>query len=553
MLTKNPVLLAGALALSTAVGLGACAGDDDLFPDPTPPPEKPVVVFEPAGGGLRRLLARQYIASIRVMLGDVAADAADPPDDAQLSGLDAIGASELPIPPAAFEKYEQSARAVAAAAVGDAATKDRILTPCSANDADAACFGKALKPLARLAWRRTPTSEEVNGLVHAATVGADAYQTLDGGLEAGIATALLSPYFLYIVELGQPIEGEKHRRKLAGTELATRMSMFVLGQTPDAALLDLAEGGDLDDPAVVRQTAEDLVARPEAKSALRAFYSEAFRLREIDEVTKDGELYPEFTGDLRASMKEEALRLIDSVVWEDDGDALDILDAPYTFVDGRLAALYGVDAPASGTWAEVTLPDQQERAGILSQAVVMARFAHPAQTSPTKRGLFIQRAVLCTDIPPPPADVNPVLPPDDGAPKTLKQKLVEVHEKQEVCGSCHKQMDSIGFAFERFDPIGAFRTEDQNGLTLDATGEIQGFGSWDGPAELAAVLRADPRAPECMVKNLFRQALGHMETDGELPAVNALAATFGENGHRVRGLLVELVTSDVFAEVGDPR
>jgi hypothetical protein len=130
------------------------------------------------------------------------------------------------------EKYEQSARAIAEAVVSDPVAKQSLLECTPAGEDDAACFGQTIAPIARLAWRRTPLAAEVNGLVDAAVVAGAAHHSFDEGLEAAISAVLLSPYFLYIVELGEPALGESYR-ELNGTELATRKSMFILGQTPE--------------------------------------------------------------------------------------------------------------------------------------------------------------------------------------------------------------------------------------------------------------------------------------------------------------------------------
>jgi hypothetical protein len=250
-------------------------------------------------------------------------------------------------------------------------------------------------------------------------------------------------------------------------------------------------------------------------------------------------------------MKEETLRLIDDIVWTRNSDAREILDADYTFLNSTLAKVYGVAAPGT-EWAKVTLPVAQNRVGFLGQGSFAARQSAPSRTSPTRRGLFVEARLLCNEIPPPPPGVNTMLPdPDPATPKTMKQRMV-AHEKDPQCAGCHSFLDPIGFALEHFDAIGAYRTTD-NGLPIDPTGEVQGLGSFDGPVALAALIRNDPRSAQCMIKNLYRAALGRLEEEGELPAIEALDKGFSENGYRIQDLLVELVASPAFRLVGPPK
>lgn len=560
LLTDRLFRAPAVLLLAAAVAGGAASCSEDvgpLFPpdvstsgDPPPPPPEPADI-DPAPGGVRRLLARQYLGSVKVLLGDVGVAAADPPQDSQLWGLEAIAASQLPMAPSAVEKYELSARNIAAAAVADSSTLAMILpcTPAGANDQ--ACFGEFVTEFGRMAWRRPLTAVEVSEVVTAAQIGAAANNTWTAGIESAISALLQSPYFLYLVEVGEPDAENPARRRLTPLELATRMSMFLINATPDLALLDAAESGGLDDNTQVRALAKAMLARPEAKVALADFHDEVFELRELDAVSKDPDLFPQFTAQLRDAMREETQRFLADIVWTRNADSREIFDGKSTFVNSDIAWLYGIQAPAGETYAKVTLPAAQHRAGILGQASFLTKFAHPNQTSPTRRGLFIQSVLLCTDIPPPPPGVNPNLPEDDGTPKTMKQKLAQ-HAKDPSCAACHGQMDGFGFALENYDAIGAFRVTDQ-GLPIDPTASMDGFGDFQSAEEIGALLRENPLATQCIVRNLFRQSMGHKELKGELPALLALDEAFVGADHRIQDILVELCASPAFQLVGEPK
>ncbi len=511
----------------------------------------PIVPIQPAAGGARRLIGRQYLGSIRTLLGDNAAKAATTPSDPQLNGFETIGASDLATPPSSVERYESSAIAIASVAVSDPAIRAAIL-PCKPSGAaDYVCLEKFVTSFGRLAWRRALTDIEVTRVTGAGVIAAKAYNSFDAGLGATISALLQSPYFLYIIEVGAPDKVDPTVRRLTPFELATRMSFFLLSSTPDAALLDAAEKGALDDEGGIRAAALDMLGRPEAKSTLAAFYAEVYHLRELSTATKDSGLFPQFNASLKASMLEETQRLIADVVWTRDADAREILSANYTFVDADLAQLYGVAPPPGGGFAKVALPPEQKRAGFLGQGSFLARAAHAKETSPTRRGNFVREALLCDPIPPPPPSVNPVLPEDDGTPKTVKQKL-EQHMQDPSCANCHALMDPVGFALEHFDAIGQYRITDL-GLPIDTVAQVDDLGMFTSATELASVLAQDKRTSNCVVEKLYRQSMGHLETAGEQPAIDDLRKAFAGKGHSIRSLLVELSASPAFRLVGDPK
>jgi len=508
--------------------------------------------FAPAPGGLRRLLRHQYVGSIRYLLGDEAAAAAAPPEDYPLHGFDAIGAAELALQASAIEQCEASAQAVAVAAV---AHRGRLGTfaPCvNAATPEPGCYAAVARDFGRVAWRRPLVEGEVATL---ARIAADARvwgDSFDVGLRYELMALLQSPNFVYLVEIGEPDAEAPEVRRLTALELAARMSFFLLGRTPDVELLAAAEAGELETDAQVRAAAAAMLARPEARATLELFYGELFLLRDLPTVSKNAELFPQFSPELAASMAQETLHLVDDIVWEQDGDIRGLIDAEYTFVDAGLAALYGVPAPAGPGFHAVALPEAQGRAGLLGQASFLARFAHPSKTSPTRRGQFIRTRLLCEVILPPPPGVDTHLPPDDpDVPQTMKEKLAK-HMQDDTCAGCHRMMDPLGLTLENYDSLGVFRTED-NGLTIDASAATGDLGAFSGARGLAGALAADPRTARCVIKNFVRGGLGHLERFGELPALRDLEDSFVAGGHRVQGLLVDLVASPLFRAVAQPK
>jgi hypothetical protein len=354
---------------------------------------------------------------------------------------------------------------------------------------------------------------------------------------------LQSPHFVYIEELGV---GDTSDRELAPYELASRMSFFLLHRTPDVELLDAVAAGELKSDEQVRAQAHRMLLLPEARRSLDRFFSELYLIRDVTAVSKDSVLYPEWNDMLARAMQEEMLRFLQDVVWTRDADAREIFTSEKTFVNATLAAFYGVSVPTAG-WDQVDLPAEQGRFGLIGKAGFLARFGHPTITSPTRRGRFLRERLLCSEIPPPPANVDTTLPPVTEA-KTMRERL-EAHAGAATCAGCHNLMDPIGLSFEHFDSIGQYR-EDDNGnpiTTADKSGDIE----FNGPEDLSKYL-ADNGAG-CLVQNFWRESMGHLETDGEAGALEALEGVFAKEGYSLQDLMVELCASPGFKRVGDPK
>jgi hypothetical protein len=551
-----------AFALSILAGVAACTGDvgdpetqqgasgepsggsggNPFGPDG----------FEPAPGGMRRLLSTEYIRSIGLVLGAEAAAQAAPPEDIAQSGFDAIGAATLPMSIDPVEFYERSAEAVAEAVLS---APQRIAdhAPCvTAGSAVDTCYEEVARNVGRLLWRRALADEEVASLVDVAKFAAawEGEDDFHDAIKYELSALLQSPAFLYITEVGVPDEKTKFR-KLDPIELASRMSFFLLGRTPDGALLDQAESGGLETEEEIRATAEYMLAGDEAKVSLDAFYDELFRLRNLADTAKNAELFPAWTPTLAEAMRTETLMLIDDVVWKGDADFRTMFSADYTYVNAELATLYNVPPPSGTGFEKVTLPEVQHRAGYTSQGAFLTHQSGPRRNSPTKRGKFVLSVLLCRTVKPPPPDVVPQLPENPPGNPSL-QELLEQHMKDPSCSNCHGQTDPIGFAFEFYDAIGRFRTTD-NGKPVSGKGEVATIGEWSNATELGNVLAESDELAPCMVRNLVRGKLGWIEGSKQNPDVKVLSESMAEQGHSLKTLLVEMTSSRLFQYVNEPR
>jgi hypothetical protein len=339
---------------------------------------------------------------------------------------------------------------------------------------------------------------------------------------------------------------------LTGPELVTRLSLLLIGRTPSLTLLNSAEAGNYDNVASIETLARAMLADARAPDAVSQFFGEYLSLEEIS--AKDTTSFPLYTESLVDSMIEETELLLRDVIWTQDTDFRDFIEADYTFVDAQLAELYGI-APPANDWDAVMLPVEQARAGFISHASVLARNAHGNGNSITRRGLYIQQRLLCLSIPPPPPEANPNLPEvPEGELMTLRELIETIHLSVDSCAQCHEHMDKIGFTLENYDALGAWRTHEPNGLPINAVTEYSDWGVMNNAADLAANIAMNPDLGECVVNNIIRFGRGSLENPlNEADELAELYAAFEGSNYRVKELLVALVTSELFRQVGEPR
>lgn len=524
--------------------------DAGLSNPPAPPPSPPEPpAFVPASARLRRLLGYQYRNAIADLLGPDAAAVVQPPADGWLNGFASIGNASLALAPADLELYEANAFAAAAVAIqSDAPLPFRLCTPIAYDDL--ACAQQIVALWGKRLYRRTLTSDEVARWSQIVLDGAEIYGDFDVGLEFALAGMLQSPHFLYMVEVGVPVTNQPGRQRLTGYEIATRLSFFLLGTTPPVELLDAAAQGALDTPEGIRMYAAELLLDPRARQALHAYFEETWGLLKLAGLHRPDVGY---SPSLAASMRQETLRFIDDIVWDQNGDARALFSADFTFVNDELAAFYQL--PPTGTGAElvrVMLEPSSERAGLLTQGSFLARFAHPDRSSPTLRGKYIRENILCVAVPAPPNDVDTNLPESsaDDIPRTTRDRLA-AHVENEGCAGCHSLMDPLGFPLERFDQAGRFR-ETEHGLPIRTDSDVDGV-EVQNAIELAHVIAEDPSATDCLVRNLFRHAVGHVEEVGETASLLMVQNAFEDSGYRLQDALVEIVSADAFRFVTQPE
>lgn len=537
-------LLVHASALTVAVCVQGCTGTigDSFTPTPTDQLES---AGDPPRPELRRLTREQYTSSLTNLLGVAILEEVDVDleVDTPVRGFTEVGASEVVTSRRGVEQYEAAAIDVAARVIVDAALRGRVIGCTPSAPEDATCAQAFVARFGRQLFRRPLDQEEIDSYVALYLDEAMGSGSSDIGLEAVLAGLLQSPNFLYLVDIGEPDPAEPGRYRFTNYEMASRLSYFLWNTTPDEALLDSAERGELVTLDGLRAQAIRLASAPRAEAVLLQFFIDFLGLGPVRTMSKDSDTFPDFTSTLRNSMAEETRRLITHFFIEGDVDYRELFVTRTTFVDEELATFYSLTPPPSG-FERVELPEDSPRVGILGHAGVLARYAHGAENSPTHRGLFVRSQLLCTDIALPSDPTDAVLSDEvDPTVRTLRQRL-SAHAEEPSCARCHQFMDPIGFAMEHFDAVGRFR-RDEDGEPIDASGDLDGV-AVDGLAELAQVVHGHHKLGSCLARTLLRRANGRTEVGFDADSLESLAARFEASGHRVGDLVMAVVTADSF-------
>jgi hypothetical protein len=536
-----PLLLAGVAAC-----VGTLGDPDDQDPGSTTPGGEPAV-YAPTEPVLPRLTTLQYQSALRDLFGpNVPLLPTEPDTNPYL--FDSIGAASTTLSELGTEQYEQAADA-ATQYVFSNPLRRAVLVGCEPAAPGDACVQAFLGRFGRKALRRPLTADEVARWTNVSV--ALAQPDLWEGLRLATAGLLQSPHFLYRVELGQPDPEDPSRRVLTDHEMASRLSFLLWNTTPDDALLDAADAGELHAPEGIEKHAVRLLSDERARAAIQRYFSQYLDLGRLDGIARDPASYPLFTATMNASMRREVELLVDHIVQE-GGDARGIFSTHETFVNTDLAALYGVSAPGADatTFVPVSLPET--RAGLLTLGAYLTMNAHETETSPTARGKYVRERVLCQVVQPPPPDIDTNLDAPEGeAPKTIRERLEE-HRKNPKCAGCHAFIDPPGFLFEHFDSIGAYREQYPGPLAIDATGDLDGV-PLDGARDLADLLATDQRVGRCMVTQLFRHAQSRLDAKSEQPALDELEEAFSGADYDFRELLLALVTHESFRTVKTPE
>lgn len=547
--SSAPALPGGATATTPSTATAApvpeappvAPEDPNAIPDAPP---APTVVATPR---LARLSRQQWANSVRQLLRleDIADVEANVSGDA-LIGFD-TEADALFVTEQLRRQLADAAEALADRVTGDATS----LAALEANDSPLEVNGRARSFIAGFglrAFRRPLNEEEVDIHLSLFEQGPALYPELDefsAGANLVIQAMLQSPHFLYRTELGgggadgKPVPLDDY-------EVASKLSFALTNTMPNDELLAAAAAGKLQTKADIAAEATKLLDGANGVDGVANFNAQVLRLGTYDGIHRDPEVFPDFSTETPAAMRQEVLQFLEWAFTEGHG-VKDYYTAPVGFVNAALAPLYGLEGEfANDTFTKVDL-DPTERSGLLTQAGFLSSYISGTEPDIIHRGVFIATRLLCIELPPPDPNATSLV---EIQPNMTNRQRVETTTGKGTCGEgCHSLLlNPLGYAFENYDAVGKYRTTDQ-GLAVDASatytldGETRSF---NNGVELSHLLADAKQTHKCYAQNLMTYLHGRRLVKEDEAIVDYYARLSRADMLSVRDLVVEIVTSDAF-------
>jgi hypothetical protein len=418
-----------------------------------------------------------------------------------------------------------------------------VCRPANAAE-ESSCVAKILSNLARRAYRRSATDEDVQTLV-GFYKRARAAGNFDDGIRSALERVLVSPDFLFRIEADPASAAPGAVYRVSDVELASRLSFALWSSIPDDTLLDLAIQGKLHEPAVLDKQVSRMFADPRARTALlQNFFDDWLQTRNVWLLNPDSTKFPWFDDNLRSALVTETEMFLDAQLKEDHS-ILDLLTSDETFLNEQLARHYGISGIYGSHFRRVKLTDEN-RFGLLGKASVLAVTSYTTRTSPTIRGKWLLENILAAPMPPPPPNI-PTLESSNKEGKPLSvREMLEMHRANATCASCHQRMDPLGLSLENFDAIGQWRTTDSS-RAIDASGVLLDGTKVNGPRELRQALVAKKtQFATAVTEKLLTYALGRGLEYYDAPAVRAIDRSAAADGYRWSSLIQAVVKSAPF-------
>ncbi|HSP66357.1 MAG TPA: DUF1592 domain-containing protein [Bryobacteraceae bacterium] len=410
---------------------------------------------------------------------------------------------------------------------------------------ETACASRIFANIARRAFRR-PVSDRDLAAPLAFFKEARKTGDFEKGIEGGLIAILASPKFLYRAEVPPQNVAAGSLYRLSDVDLASRLSFFLWSSIPDNELLTAAEQGKLKDPAVLEQQVKRMLAAPQAKSLVTNFAFQWLRVREMAAFEPDPIIYPAFDANLRRAFQREMELFIGSV-FREDRSALDLLNGNYTYANERLALHYGIPNVRGDQFRRVELADPN-RWGLLGKGAILMVTSYPNRTAPVLRGAFILESIAGTPPSPPPPNVEAFKENKEGEQAKTVRQIMEQHRASPSCNACHGVMDPLGFAFENYDSIGAWRAKDKFARTLiDSAGKLVDGTAVNGPADVRQALMKHPEQfVQTLTEKLLTYGLGRRLEYYDMPGVRKIVREAGRDHYRFSSIMMGIIRSAPF-------
>ena len=470
-----------------------------------------------------------------------------------------------------IEKYQSVAESVAARATASTTALAKLHSCASSvtTSSEASCARMIATSLAPRAYRRTVATSEIDDLVtlYSNVRALSTTMTFASGVAAMVEAMLQSPDFLYRVELGSTVAGNSAVKRVAGREMATRLSYLFWQTMPDTALFQAADAGTLDSNDGIRQQAQKLLDDSKSHPTVAFFFDNLLPIPDLSGLTRDATTFPKWSSSIGVAMRSEVQRVLEYEIFENTtqvaapyapGSWPALLTAPYTFVNQSLFSYYGSSTFAAGasvtgtTLTKVGLNTSQ-RLGLLTLGGMAAGSTISSNTNPVLRGSFIVNKLMCRNIELP-VGFTPMAP-DPYSGKTARERYSK-HSSAAICAQCHQYLDPLGFPFENYDAVGQYRaserwTDPATNTTydtpIDASGAVPGVaGTAKNAVELAQLLATSSEAESCFASHWMRFAYGRSLTDADGCNQQTIGNAFKDAGYNVKSLLLAITQSDGF-------
>jgi hypothetical protein len=420
----------------------------------------------------------------------------------------------------------------------ESSSRKKILT-CDPKTGQS-CVQRIIRDLARRAFRRPVTQNEVSSLAKFVTLAKAEGQSVEQGIQLAIQAMLVSPHFLFRIERDPNPTDPSKVHPVSDVELASRLSYFLWSSMPDDELLSVAEGGKLRQPGLLDAQVRRMLADPKSAALADNFAGQWLETRNLDGVKPDPQKFPAWNPELRDAMKTET-RMVFETILRENRPIGEFLDANYTFLNELLAKHYDIEGVSGPDFRRVELKTDQRR-GVLTHASVLTVTSYPTRTSPVIRGKYVLQNILGAPPPAPPADVPALDEEAVGTAGSLRQQL-EKHRANPTCAACHNRMDALGFGLEKFDALGRWRTTDGK-FPIDASGTLPNGKSFSTPAELMPLIKEDmPDFTRCVVEKMLTYALGRGLERYDRRSVEDISRKLEASGYRFQTLIHEIVHS----------
>lgn len=496
-------------------------------------------VPDPGPSPMQLLSRQQYLNTVKALAGDV------PGIESVLGESEAASAFGLVQPDVTqvqLEHFQSAANAIAAVIVADKTRLDKI-APCAQGAVATDCAKNLVTKFGALAYR-APVTDQADIDAHVKLFNAGATTSYAHGIELLLQGMLQSPRFLYKVEIGTGEKVSEKAVKLTPYEVAARLSYAMWDSPPDDKLNQAAASGGLADKQKVGEQLAWMLQDAKGQKLVNRFLENWMHIGNVDVLVKNATTYPQFqSASFRDSLKNQARAFFDDLLNKQGGKLDALFKSQTAFYNKDLGDYYGVTG--TDTFQSVVKTDGTV-SGILTLPAVMAVQGKPDESSPIYRGRFVREALLCQQLPAPPANIPAAPSVMEGI--STRERSAQ-HEVDPTCSGCHQLLDQVGFGFENFDTLGRYRATD-GGKPVDASGKLVATRDADGPfngiTELASKLAASSEVKECVTRQWFRFAINRFEQPVDGCSMKSVLDSFDAAGQDLNSLPQAIVQTDAF-------